>query len=67
MSEEVVRILVGSVGLVLAIPVTTLIAVLVVKANGAGVLPGRPTPPDITVTGHGTPLQLSPKGTGPEQ
>lgn len=34
MSEEVVRTLVGSVGLVLAIPVTTLIAVLVVKATG---------------------------------
>ncbi|MFY9636885.1 MAG: YibE/F family protein [Cellulosimicrobium cellulans] len=35
MSEEVVRILVGSVGLVLAIPVTTVLAVLVVKATGA--------------------------------
>lgn len=34
MSEEVIRTLVGSVGLVLAIPVTTLIAVLVVKATG---------------------------------
>ncbi|WP_427008295.1 YibE/F family protein [Pseudarthrobacter sp. H2] len=34
MSEEVVRTLVGSVGLVLGIPVTTLIAVLVVKATG---------------------------------
>ncbi|MDQ5840995.1 MAG: YibE/F family protein, partial [Chloroflexota bacterium] len=34
MSEEVVRTLVGSVGLVLAIPVTTLLAVLVVKATG---------------------------------
>lgn len=33
--EEVVRTLVGSIGLVLAIPVTTLIAVLVVKAVGA--------------------------------
>lgn len=32
--EEVVRTLVGSIGLVLAIPVTTLIAVLVVKAVG---------------------------------
>ncbi|WP_247044182.1 YibE/F family protein [Arthrobacter rhizosphaerae] len=47
LSEEVIRTLVGSVGLVLAIPVTTLIAVLVVKATGirgagdraAGVLP----------------------------
>lgn len=35
LSEEVIRTLVGSVGLVLAIPVTTLIAVLVVKATGA--------------------------------
>ncbi|MCO4252940.1 YibE/F family protein [Pseudarthrobacter raffinosi] len=34
MSEEVVRTLVGSVGLVLAIPVTTFLAVLVVKATG---------------------------------
>ncbi len=34
MSEEVVRTLVGSVGLVLAIPVTTILAVLVVKATG---------------------------------
>lgn len=34
MSEEVVRTLVGSVGLVLAIPVTNFLAVLVVKATG---------------------------------
>lgn len=34
LAEEVVRTLVGSIGLVLAIPVTTLIAVLVVKAVG---------------------------------
>lgn len=41
LSEEVIRTLVGSVGLVLAIPVTTLIAVLVVKATGvrAGAVP----------------------------
>ncbi|MEO5315428.1 YibE/F family protein [Pseudarthrobacter sp. CC12] len=48
-SEEVVRTLVGSVGLVLAIPVTTLIAVLVVKAEGARTRPGRPTSSGITV------------------
>jgi hypothetical protein len=36
LSEEVIRTLVGSIGLVLAIPVTTLIAVLVVKATGSG-------------------------------
>ncbi len=34
LAEEIVRTLVGSIGLVLAIPVTTLIAVLVVKATG---------------------------------
>ena len=38
--EEVVRTLVGSIGLVLAIPVTTLVAVLVVKAVGQGTVPG---------------------------
>ena len=41
LSEEVIRTLVGSVGLVLAIPVTTLIAVLVVKATGIKA-PGTP-------------------------
>lgn len=35
LSEEVIRTLVGSIGLVLAIPVTTLIAVLVVKSTGS--------------------------------
>ncbi|MET4096104.1 YibE/F family protein, partial [Arthrobacter sp. UYCu712] len=47
LSEEVIRTLVGSVGLVLAIPVTTLIAVLVVKATGirgGGTGPGVRTP-----------------------
>lgn len=36
MAEEIIRILVGSIGLVLAIPVTTAIAVAVVKATGTG-------------------------------
>lgn len=36
LAEEVVRILVGSIGLVLAIPVTTAVAVAVVKATGRG-------------------------------
>lgn len=36
LAEEVVRTLVGSIGLVLAIPVTTAIAVAVVKAVGPG-------------------------------
>ncbi len=34
LAEEIVRILVGSIGLVLAIPVTTAVAVAVVKATG---------------------------------
>ncbi|MBP2411375.1 putative membrane protein [Arthrobacter stackebrandtii] len=38
LAEEIVRILVGSIGLVLAIPVTTAVAVAVVKATGR---PGR--------------------------
>ena len=33
LAEEIIRILAGSIGLVLAIPVTTLLAVLVVKAS----------------------------------
>ncbi|WP_138414782.1 YibE/F family protein [Sinomonas gamaensis] len=36
LAEEVVRTLVGSIGLVLAIPMTTAVAVAVVKATGAG-------------------------------
>lgn len=48
LSEEVIRTLVGSVGLVLAIPVTTLIAVLVVKATGIKALGGA------AGTGRGT-------------
>jgi len=47
LSEEVIRTLVGSIGLVLAIPVTTLIAVLVVKATGiraAGAEAGNTAP-----------------------
>ncbi|UVJ40837.1 YibE/F family protein [Arthrobacter sp. CJ23] len=45
LSEEVVRTLVGSIGLVLAIPVTTLIAVLVVKATGTKRLAAAGTQP----------------------
>lgn len=55
LAEEIVRTLVGSIGLVLAIPLTTAIAVLVVKAAAAGPSddptggsePSRPAP------GHG--------------
>ena len=52
LSEEVIRTLVGSIGLVLAIPVTTLIAVLVVKATGIRT-GGQPsvTPDDVDDTG----------------
>ncbi|PTT70500.1 YibE/F family protein, partial [Arthrobacter sp. HMWF013] len=56
LSEEVIRTLVGSIGLVLAIPVTTLIAVLVVKATGitvAGAAGGAPD--DRHRTGAGDP------------
>jgi uncharacterized membrane protein len=49
LSEEVIRTLVGSIGLVLAIPVTTLIAVLVVKATG--ITATRTTPRGITPAG----------------
>lgn len=41
MAEEVIRILIGSIGLVLAIPVTTALAVLVVKATGTGGAHGK--------------------------
>lgn len=41
MAEEVIRILIGSIGLVLAIPVTTAIAVIVVKATGTGGAHGK--------------------------
>ncbi|WP_342745531.1 YibE/F family protein [Sinomonas mesophila] len=42
LAEEVVRTLVGSVGLVLAIPMTTAVAVAVVKATGAARIAGLP-------------------------
>lgn len=55
LSEEVIRTLVGSIGLVLAIPVTTLIAVLVVKATGvkgaAAVKAPTVDPDDVDDTG----------------
>jgi uncharacterized membrane protein len=57
LSEEVIRTLVGSIGLVLAIPVTTLIAVLVVKATGiraAGLPAGATAGPQGSDTDSGT-------------
>ncbi|MFF1828068.1 YibE/F family protein [Paenarthrobacter sp. NPDC058040] len=53
LSEEVIRTLVGSIGLVLAIPVTTFIAVLVVKATGPkrATGPSSVDPDDVADTG----------------
>jgi uncharacterized membrane protein len=53
LSEEVIRTLVGSIGLVLAIPVTTLIAVLVVKATGARAVEPAGSGGLQTESGHG--------------
>ena len=56
LSEEVIRTLVGSIGLVLAIPVTTLIAVLVVKATGVpvpGPVPAGGVHPPVAGPGDG--------------
>jgi uncharacterized membrane protein len=76
LSEEVIRTLVGSVGLVLAVPVTTLIAVLVVKATGirggvvARVAPdvGRPDGgrPYEDAPDRGRPDRTAPDGAGPD-
>ncbi|EMQ98457.1 YibE/F family protein [Paeniglutamicibacter gangotriensis] len=64
MAEEVIRILVGSIGLVLAIPVTTAIAVAVVKATGSGAKPsgrrslGTPDDGEATHPGHGREIEV---------
>ncbi|MBX7442663.1 YibE/F family protein [Arthrobacter sp. GCM10020060] len=52
LSEEVIRTLVGSIGLVLAIPVTTLIAVLVVKATRIEATGAAPAGSAATGAGH---------------
>ncbi|MCX5558987.1 YibE/F family protein [Streptomyces sp. NBC_00038] len=44
-AEEIVRTLVGSIGLVAAVPVTTLLAALVVSADRPGAPAGRPEAP----------------------
>ncbi|WP_234031239.1 YibE/F family protein [Mycetocola zhujimingii] len=60
LAEEIVRTLVGSIGLVLAIPVTTGIAVLVVKAVGSqagsrvGSAASSPTPSTTDAAGDAT-------------
>ncbi|WP_035741681.1 YibE/F family protein [Arthrobacter sp. MA-N2] len=58
LSEEVIRTLVGSIGLVLAIPVTTLIAVLVVKATGSKRLAAAGTPASETAHDDGDVREL---------
>jgi hypothetical protein len=72
LSEEVIRTLVGSVGLVLAVPVTTLIAVLVVKATGirGGAVAG--TASERTASDRGRPERPAfergrPEGPAPER
>ncbi len=54
-AEEVVRTLVGSIGLVLAIPVTTAVAALVVPppAPAAPDVPAAPAPADVDGPGSG--------------
>ncbi|MHA7263264.1 YibE/F family protein [Arthrobacter sp. TMN-37] len=54
LAEEVVRTLVGSIGLVLAIPVTTVIAVAVVKAVGGRGTGAAPVPATVPVGPGGT-------------
>ncbi|GGL66008.1 membrane protein [Microlunatus endophyticus] len=44
LSEEIIRTLVGAIGLVLAMPLTTLIGVAVVRAGGVGEKKPAPTP-----------------------
>ncbi|WP_434992812.1 YibE/F family protein [Arthrobacter sp. Ld5] len=61
LAEEVVRTLVGSIGLVLAIPVTTLVAVLVVRAVGPR--PARRSHDDVPGEGA-TPAVLAAGGAG---
>ena len=49
LSEEIIRTLVGAIGLVLAMPLTTLIGVAVVRAGGGGKQQQRERNPDIAV------------------
>lgn len=62
LAEEIVRTLVGSIGLVLAIPVTTAIAVLVVKAVGSQ---SRLTPTDAA--GPSASTASEPQAAGAER
>ena len=69
LAEEVIRTLVGSIGLVLAIPVTTAIAVLVVKAVGlrggaVSPVPGARGPQAGQVHADGTGAEHAQAGTG---
>ncbi|MFE6482267.1 YibE/F family protein [Streptomyces sp. NPDC057757] len=58
-AEEIVRTLVGSIGLVAAVPVTTALAALVVSADrtGAPVRPGAPEGPNEPVGAARTPVR----------
>ncbi len=63
LSEEVIRTLVGSIGLVLAIPVTTLIAVLVVKATGPRRLAAAVAPDSAPADNDGKVRELETAGS----
>jgi uncharacterized membrane protein len=64
LSEEVIRTLVGSIGLVLAIPVTTLIAVLVVKATGINAGAAAVEAPATALAGGSQPRGASARDAG---
>ena len=64
LSEEVIRTLVGSIGLVLAIPVTTLIAVLVVKATGINAGAAAVEAPAMALAGGSQPRGASARDAG---
>ncbi|MCG2624453.1 YibE/F family protein [Arthrobacter sp. I2-34] len=73
LAEEVVRTLAGSIGLVLAVPVTTAVAVLVVKATarddrpeGARPEPGAPDPGGTAQPVYAGVPDTAPPGTVPE-
>ena len=60
LAEEVIRTLVGSIGLVLAIPVTTAVAVLVVKAVGSPRRAGAEGPEEPAAPAAGPVPELLP-------
>ncbi|MDK1360285.1 YibE/F family protein [Arthrobacter sp. zg-Y1219] len=64
LAEEVIRTLVGSVGLVLAIPVTTAVAVLVVKAVGIKGVGAEGSPRNPVAVAGGLAVGVGPDGGG---